>query len=572
VNQQNVNPQNVNQQNVNPQKPVVNQQQNYNANAPHKQNVQNADLMTGTPLIPASTNKMPSPLIPTSAVKSEEKMKVVRKASDDLAGLYCEPVSSSTGENGAKEQSVKQVTSFSKSDESSAKVLHTPRNFNAQEIKNDVENFNRKVSSLTQKQDGKNSQLDCDWKELKATQERISRQNTTAVGKISSFKNNYQDILPYDKHRVILDSKDDYINASYLKSKYKYCPNFIATQTPMNSSACNDFWLMLFQQQSVLLVTILSANEINEKGLQFWPENGSQMYGSMTVTCTKSNTFEFHTERTFTLQSSKKVSSVPRIVTQMHFTEWPEHGSLPDVGLLIDFKSKVHHYHQQQGKLQWPITVLCNNGVGRSGTFCAIYSSLQQVDCGVFPNVISTINQLRSYRKHIVQHKSQFKFVVDVLYQYANGVMQKHGIVVENPLPQVLPEDSKNKTETKTNEIFDVFNSTTGVFSEISKTVDKMTHNFKSESPEAQQTQIQGNGVASNEALNTQQPPTNAVSIPQSASVFDDFPISPDTFEIGESSKRKKKFTKNDFLNHSSDAVDADDLFTDLDTHWAIKK
>ena len=34
-------------------------------------------------------------------------------------------------------------------------------------------------------------------------------------------------------------------------------------------------------------------------------------------------------------------------------------GSLPDVGLLTELKSRVHHYHQQQGKLQWPITVLC---------------------------------------------------------------------------------------------------------------------------------------------------------------------------------------------------------------------
>ena len=44
--------------------------------------------------------------------------------------------------------------------------------------------------------------------------------------------------------------------------------------------------------------------------------------------------------------------------------------------------------------------------------------------------------------------------------------------------------------ETNNNEIFDVFNSTTGVFSEISKTVDKMTHSFKPESPKPLPTKV----------------------------------------------------------------------------------
>ena len=67
--------------------------------------------MTGAPL---SNSEMPTPLIPTTAAtKSEDAVKVKqvlkKKASDDLAGLYCDPVSSPAGEGCDKQQSIKQV-------------------------------------------------------------------------------------------------------------------------------------------------------------------------------------------------------------------------------------------------------------------------------------------------------------------------------------------------------------------------------------------------------------------------------------------------------------------------------
>ena len=122
-----------------------------------------------------------------------------------------------------------------------------------------------------------------EWKFLSEDQEKIARTHSCAIGRCSSYKNQHQDILPFDHTRVILnDTKDDYINASYISPNTPYAPYFIglfnhlfvmlslkiqtsltATQIPLQSSLA-DFWLMVYQQQVNVLVTLTSPNEIEK--------------------------------------------------------------------------------------------------------------------------------------------------------------------------------------------------------------------------------------------------------------------------------------------------------------------
>jgi len=63
---------------------------------------------------------------------------------------------------------------------------------------------------------------------LSELQEKSARQQSTAVGRCSSYKNRFQDILPFDQNRIVLnEGKDDYINASMVDGINKYCPRFI---------------------------------------------------------------------------------------------------------------------------------------------------------------------------------------------------------------------------------------------------------------------------------------------------------------------------------------------------------
>ncbi|XP_028943402.1 tyrosine-protein phosphatase non-receptor type 23-like, partial [Antrostomus carolinensis] len=83
-------------------------------------------------------------------------------------------------------------------------------------------------------------------------------QLSIAIARCYSMKNRHQDIMPYDRNRVVLRSgKDDYINASRVEDLSPYCPAIIATQAPLLGTAA-DFWLMIYEQKVSVIVMLVS--------------------------------------------------------------------------------------------------------------------------------------------------------------------------------------------------------------------------------------------------------------------------------------------------------------------------
>ncbi|XP_010076485.1 PREDICTED: receptor-type tyrosine-protein phosphatase O-like, partial [Pterocles gutturalis] len=77
-------------------------------------------------------------------------------------------------------------------------------------------------------------------------------------------KNRYTNILPYDFSRVRLVSMNeeegsDYINANYIPG-YNSPQEYIATQGPLPETR-NDFWKMVLQQKSQIIVMLTQCNE-----------------------------------------------------------------------------------------------------------------------------------------------------------------------------------------------------------------------------------------------------------------------------------------------------------------------
>ena len=110
------------------------------------------------------------------------------------------------------------------------------------------------------------AELDVVWKELQDAQERDARQLSIAIARCYSMKNRHQDIMPYDRNRVVLRSgKDDYINASRVEDLSPYCPTIIATQAPLLGTAA-DFWLMIYEQKVSVVVMLVSEQELDKVG------------------------------------------------------------------------------------------------------------------------------------------------------------------------------------------------------------------------------------------------------------------------------------------------------------------
>ncbi|KAI4563427.1 hypothetical protein MJT46_011036 [Ovis ammon polii x Ovis aries] len=180
----------------------------------------------------------------------------------------------------------------------------------------------------------------------------------------NSAKNRYPHVLPYDHSRVrlaLLDGKphSDYINASFIPG-YTHPQEFIATQGPLKKTLA-DFWRLVWEQQ-VQVIVMLTVGMENGRAAQRWP----------------------------------------RTVKQLQFTTWPDH-SVPEApSSLLAFVELVRE-QARAATGAGPLLVHCSAGVGRSGTFVALWRLLRQLEEEQVVDVFHVVHTLRLHRPLMIQ-------------------------------------------------------------------------------------------------------------------------------------------------------------------------
>ncbi|PIK57803.1 putative tyrosine-protein phosphatase non-receptor type 23 [Apostichopus japonicus] len=291
----------------------------------------------------------------------------------------------------------------------------------------EVERLEKYVEGLNRQMLSGPTVLDGVWKDVNDDQDRETRQFSISVARCYPTKNRYPDVMPYDHNRVMLKtSKDDFINSSYIRDLSPSTPTFIATQAPIPTTM-ETFWQMIYEQQVFLLVMLVSSKSKGTSEFhQYWPsERGqSQRHGAFSVTLRSSKNTEFHIERFLQLRHvpTKQV----RTVLHMQFTAWPEFGIPEKASDLLQFVSQVQNYHLQQKQLTLPIVVHCSGGIGRTGTFCTVYSAVQDINSGRgITDIPKVVKNLRTQRKWMVSEKEQLKFCYEAVLCYAHQVLAK---------------------------------------------------------------------------------------------------------------------------------------------------
>ncbi|KAM9025736.1 tyrosine-protein phosphatase non-receptor type 23 isoform 1-T1 [Ara ararauna] len=318
----------------------------------------------------------------------------------------------------------------------------------------ELDRFRGLVERLEQPGPGGSTELDTVWKELQDAQERDARQLSIAIARCYSMKNRHQDIMPYDRNRVVLRSgKDDYINASRVEDLSPYCPTVIATQAPLLGTAA-DFWLMIYEQKVSVVVMLVSEQELDkQKVLRYFPtERGQPMVqGPITLVLTSLKVAPTHVERMMTLQYRDQ--SLKRTVVHLQFTSWPELGLPDSKGSLLRFIQEVHGHYLHQRPLHTPVVVHCSSGVGRTGAFCLLYAAMQEVEAGNgIPDLAQIIKRMRQQRKHMLQEKLHLKFCYEAVLLHAEQVLLRHGVgapavpkATNNTSPKLyFPQDSQD--------------------------------------------------------------------------------------------------------------------------------
>ncbi|NXI20653.1 PTPRO phosphatase, partial [Irena cyanogastra] len=172
-------------------------------------------------------------------------------------------------------------------------------------------------------------------------------------------KNRYTNILPYDFSRVCLVSMNeeegsDYINANYIPG-YNSPQEYIATQGPLPETR-NDFWKMVLQQKSQIIVMLTQCNEKRRvKCDHYWPFTEDPVaYGDITVEMLSEEEHRDWVYRSFRISYADEVQDV------MHFnyTAWPDHG-VPTTNAAESILQFVQMVRQKSAKTKGPMVVHC---------------------------------------------------------------------------------------------------------------------------------------------------------------------------------------------------------------------
>ncbi|KTG02893.1 hypothetical protein cypCar_00018205 [Cyprinus carpio] len=228
-------------------------------------------------------------------------------------------------------------------------------------------------------------------------------------------KNRYPNILPYDHSRVILTPIEgvpcsDYINASYIDG-YTDKNKFIAAQGPKQDTVA-DFWRMIWEQKSATIVMLTNLKERKEdKCYQYWPDQGCWTYGNVRVAVEDFTALVDYTIRKFCVQyQASDGTKTPRLVTQLHFTSWPDFGvPFSPIGML-KFLKKVK---QVNPSYAGPIVVHC-----RTGTFIVIDAMIDMMYAEKKVDVFGFVSRIREQRSQLIQTDLQYSFVYQALLEY----------------------------------------------------------------------------------------------------------------------------------------------------------
>ncbi|XP_038066639.1 receptor-type tyrosine-protein phosphatase T-like [Patiria miniata] len=242
-------------------------------------------------------------------------------------------------------------------------------------------------------------------------------------------KNRFKDCIPKDSTRPYLMTKGDegstnYINATFLdgyNSKHAY----LATQAPLPNTR-GDMWRMVFDYKASCIV-MLNSMDNDPSVVQYWPEKDSLEFGPLTVTLTNEDRYsEDIIIRQFDVSYPARKNDEVQSVCQIQYLGWPPGKEVPrSPSSLLKVLEAVKMWTTDHP--DGPITVHCIDGVGCSGTFCALLTLLDQLAVEKDVDVFQAIKKLRITRAGMVNTLAQYQLCYQVIQTYLDS-----GSIYEN--------------------------------------------------------------------------------------------------------------------------------------------
>nr|AAN64298.3 CD45 protein tyrosine phosphatase receptor type C [Petromyzon marinus] len=267
-------------------------------------------------------------------------------------------------------------------------------------------------------------------------------------------KNRSTNVIPYDFNRVKLwkftlseindenddnnsdeyesdneNSDKDYINASFMDGYHKQ-KSIIATQNPLPDTV-SDFWLMVVQQNCNHIVMLSELSEGGkEQSAHYWPVKGTQNYGAVGVTVKNVTSRRDLVVRELSLTYENKES----VVTQIQYPHWKPDGLPKSPKALVSIMNAVQGWQKENGNHRH-IVVHCSDGASRTGTFCALWNTLEAARIEGMVDFFQAVKWLNMQRPEIVKNKVHYRFLYETVCSFVNstnGIQNAYTVALEN--------------------------------------------------------------------------------------------------------------------------------------------
>ncbi|KAG5682132.1 hypothetical protein PVAND_011508 [Polypedilum vanderplanki] len=283
-----------------------------------------------------------------------------------------------------------------------------------------VENLKQRTSDSKEQ-----SKLEMQYEKIKQLQDDIKKTCAVGSGEENQPKNRSQDVIPFDRNRVILSpipgrDHSTYINASFIEG-YDNQESFIIAQDPLESTIA-DFWRLISEQSIPTIVMMSEIGPTENKCPRYWADEEIQ-YDHILVKYIQSESCPYYTKREFSVTNCKINDTIN--VTHFQYNGWPTVcGEVPEVtrGILeIIHQSQVHHQARiEEDNTPKPILVHCCKGTDRSSIFVAMCILVQQLRLEKRVDIRVTTQKLRTQRAQMIDSVNAYEFLHRALVDYAN--------------------------------------------------------------------------------------------------------------------------------------------------------
>ncbi|XP_038068717.1 receptor-type tyrosine-protein phosphatase kappa-like [Patiria miniata] len=233
-------------------------------------------------------------------------------------------------------------------------------------------------------------------------------------------KNRFEDALPLERNRPNLAyagiGTSSYINASFVDG-FKRKEAFITTQLPLQNTM-TDLWRLVYDWKCPTIVMMNGPHTFNNEPVQYWPDSGSLVFGSLCVEMIDQSKGRIYNSTT--LGVSKSDNSEGNTLTVKHFqlNGWEGNEDKPNSPqIILDLLDAVNQW-QSECQSTGPTLVQCINGVGRSGVFCAVSNVYERMGGDEIVDVFQAVKRLRMNRPQMIESLEQFILCYEVIHQH----------------------------------------------------------------------------------------------------------------------------------------------------------